>query len=583
MIILREILLKIGDFIQKIIIKNIALFMTLGLIKWASFYYSDFSVLGDVFTKYVIPLSVGYTAGNMIDKKHGGAAGAAGAGILIYNGTGENLLEIIFISVLLSRTIKLFKEKIIAKTAAGFEMFLTNLFIPVIVLGYYVVLLKTVPYINNFFAAGSNFILSMGKGISGIIILTVLIEVCKIFFINNFINHGILALAGYEEIMNKGDSLFFLLETNPGTGLGILAACYFFTKNRESLKLNMAVEFLGGIHEVYFYYVLKNLKLLMALICGGIAGNIFFYVFNVTLSSVPSPGSIIIIGLLSASSRFLLFTGIFLSAVVSFGVGYMILYFDSKKKEIKEEASLVKVLDSKYRILILCRGGMGTSRIGKTLLQNVLREKNIKNIEVYSSFIGDETEEADIIITHNNFKKDVEKLYPEKIIVSLEDYMDKKFYYEFAEKYLIKETFETESREILKENEEKIKIELGLKSIGEDESIEHIKRELGTEEGEIIFLENKILLFSCINFSSSRAVICQYPYGIKNSRRGVFLAVGICAENIEEQNLVLENLKKISCNEKVMSDLEISDEIDDFKNIFSMKNLFAKGEKADAE
>ena len=145
--------------------------------------------------------------------------------------------------------------------------------------------------------------------------------------------------------------------------------------------------------------------------------------------------------------------------------------------------------------------GNGNKPYRKNSSSKCFEKKNIKNIEVYSSFIGDETEEADIIITHNNFKKDVEKLYPEKTIVSLEDYMDKKFYYEFAEKYLIKENFETESREILKEEkikEEKIKIELGLKSIGEDESIEPLLKKNWEQKRERLFFWKTKYCFSLV-------------------------------------------------------------------------------------
>ncbi|MEZ5089394.1 MAG: hypothetical protein R2719_06495 [Micropruina sp.] len=54
-----------------------------------------------------------------------------------------------------------------------------------------------------------------------------LIEPAKILFLNNAINHGILTPLGLAEAAESGKSILFLLEANPGPGLGLLAFSVF--------------------------------------------------------------------------------------------------------------------------------------------------------------------------------------------------------------------------------------------------------------------------------------------------------------------------------------------------------------------
>ena len=250
---MKNILCKTGEFIQRIIIKNILLFITVGFIKWLVPYYPPFSLLSLIFTKYAVPLSIGYTTGNYIDEKHGGISGIIGTSLIISTGDTRNILEVILISFLVSYTVKFFKEKILIKVVPGFEMFAINFFVPATSILYYFIFLKIIPYINIFFKEGTDIFLKIGNEIWGVAILTVIIEISKIFFINNFINHGFLAVMGYKELLLDGKSLFFLLETNPGPGLGILLALYFLSKNkRKNMFSSMIIEFFGGIQEIYF-------------------------------------------------------------------------------------------------------------------------------------------------------------------------------------------------------------------------------------------------------------------------------------------------------------------------------------------
>lgn len=573
---MKNILCKTGEFIQRIIIKNILLFITVGFIQWLVPYYPPFSLLSLIFTKYAVPLSIGYTTGNYIDEKHGGISGIIGTSLIISTGDTRNILEVILISFLVSYTVKFFKEKILIKVVPGFEMFAINFFVPATSILYYFIFLKIIPYINIFFKEGTDIFLKIGNEIWGVAILTVIIEISKIFFINNFINHGFLAVMGYKELLLDGKSLFFLLETNPGPGLGILLALYFLSKNkRKNMFSSMIIEFFGGIHEIYFSYVLKNLKLISAVILGGLAGNIFFYYFNVSLSGVPSPGSVILITLLSSGSRIILLTGILISSMVSFGTAYMLLTYEKQRDKNKttEETFFIKETENiGTEIVVLCNGGMGSSHIGSTILKKTIDKYRIENVKVYSSFIGDNIKSHSFIITHNNLKNKVQKIYPENIIVGLEDYTDYNFYDEFIKKYFILE----ESKKNNNKCEEKIKINLNLRSMSKEEIVSFLGKDFNFDSSFQIG-ENFLIVPKRENVSSDKITINQYPYGIKESE--VFLVIGICTQNDEIYNRFIEKIYEISQDKNLISELEISDDEEDFIKTLELNKIFKEGEK----
>lgn len=573
---MKNILCKTGEFIQRIIIKNILLFITVGFIQWLVPYYPPFSLLSLIFTKYAVPLSIGYTTGNYIDEKHGGISGIIGTSLIISTGDTRNILEVILISFLVSYTVKFFKEKILIKVVPGFEMFAINFFVPATSILYYFIFLKIIPYINIFFKEGTDIFLKIGNEIWGVAILTVIIEISKIFFINNFINHGFLAVMGYKELLLDGKSLFFLLETNPGPGLGILLALYFLSKNkRKNMFSSMIIEFFGGIHEIYFSYVLKNLKLISAVILGGLAGNIFFYYFNVSLSGVPSPGSVILITLLSSGSRIILLTGILLSSMISFGAAYMILTYEKQRDKNKttEETFFIKETENiGTEIVVLCNGGMGSSHIGSTILKKTIDKYRIENVKVYSSFIGDNIKSHSFIITHNNLKNKVQKIYPENIVVGLEDYTDYNFYDEFIKKYFILE----ESKKNNNKCEEKIKINLNLRSMSKEEIVNFLGKDFNFDSSFQIG-ENFLIVPKRENVSSDKITINQYPYGIKESE--VFLVIGICTQNDEIYNRFIEKIYEISQDKNLISELEISDDEEDFIKTLELNKIFKEGEK----
>ncbi len=85
-------------------------------------------------------------------------------------------------------------------------------------------------------------------------VASLVIEPAKVFFLNNAINHGVLTPLGSAEAAREGSSVLFLLEANPGPGLGVLLAFTVFGVGaaRATAPGALIIHFFGGIHEVYF-------------------------------------------------------------------------------------------------------------------------------------------------------------------------------------------------------------------------------------------------------------------------------------------------------------------------------------------
>jgi PTS system mannitol-specific IIC component len=170
-----------------------------------------------------------------------------------------------------------------------------------------------------------------------------IIEPAKILFLNNAINHGVLAPAGMAEVQKSGKAIQFLLETNPGPGLGLLAAYYVYGKGllKQSAPGAAIIHFLGGIHEIYFPYVLAHPIMLLAMWAGGLCADFVFVITNAGLVATPSPGSIFAYLLvIPKGSHFGVLLGVLVGAIASFLVGSVVLKaFPVKKAEGEEEAA----------------------------------------------------------------------------------------------------------------------------------------------------------------------------------------------------------------------------------------------------
>jgi PTS system mannitol-specific IIC component len=174
-------------------------------------------------------------------------------------------------------------------------------------------------------------------------LVALIIEPGKILFLNNAINHGVLGPLGVEAVQNSGKAIHFLLETNPGPGLGLLVAFFVAGKGllKESSPGSMIIHFLGGIHEIYFPYVLAHPIMLLSVIAGGIAADLWFVITGAGLVATPSPGSILAyLAVIPRGEHFAVLTGVLIGTVVSFLVGALILRVRPVREETEEEAGV---------------------------------------------------------------------------------------------------------------------------------------------------------------------------------------------------------------------------------------------------
>lgn len=347
---MREKLQRLGGFMAGMVIPNIGAFITWGLIT-AFFIPTGWtpserfaSLVGPTIT-YLLPLLIAYTGGKMVHGVRGGVVGATVAMGVIVGTDIPQFLGAMIMGPLGGWLIKLVDDVLEDKIPVGFEMLINNfssgiLAAVVAILGY-LFMSPVLTAISNVAEAGVNFLVNARL----LPLAAIIIEPAKVLFLNNALNHGVLAPLGVAAVEETGKAIHFLLETNPGPGLGLLVAYYVAGKGllKESSPGAMIVHFLGGIHEIYFPYVLAHPIMILSVIAGGFAADLWFTIFGAGLVATPSPGSIFAyLAVIPRGQHFPVLMGVLIGAVVAFLVGIFILKVRPVKieeEETEEEAS----------------------------------------------------------------------------------------------------------------------------------------------------------------------------------------------------------------------------------------------------
>lgn len=308
----------------------------------------------------LIPLLIGYTGGKMVHGTRGAVVGAVatlGAMLapvalqlvpLSLNGEeqaapaniseiGVAILAAFVLGPLTAQLLKLWDNFIAGKVKGGFEMLVDNFSAGIIggalaVFGIYVI-----GPIVFWISQGLGVLVNNLVNASLLPLVSIVVEPAKILFLNNALNHGVFTPLGSEQALEAGKSILFMIESNPGPGLGILAAMLLFGPRaiRPTVPAAMVVHFLGGIHEIYFPYVLMKPILVIAAIVGGATGVLWESIWGLGLIGPASPGSIIAWALVSPPDNIVLnLVGIFLAAGVSFIVGALVLGFGRKESAV---------------------------------------------------------------------------------------------------------------------------------------------------------------------------------------------------------------------------------------------------------
>lgn len=410
---------RFGRFLSGMVMPNIGAFIAWGIIT-ALFIPTGWTpneslakMVGPMII-YLLPILIGYTGGKLVGGARGAVVGAVATMGVVVGVDIPMFIGAMIMGPLGGFAIKKFDEVIEGKVPAGFEMLVANFSSGIIAM-----LLALLA----FFGIGPVVLALNGilkTGVEAIVNANMLpftslfIEPGKILFLNNAMNHGVLGPLGIQQAADLGKSIFFLLETNPGPGLGILLAYWVFSKGmvKQSAPGAVIIHFLGGIHEIYFPYVLMNPVLLLAVIAGGMSGVLTFSILGAGLIATPSPGSIIALMAMAPKGGLVpVLAGVLVSTAVSFVVA---AYF-VKKKAMQEDTDLesakarmsnmksaskgVSQVSAIKKIVVACDAGMGSSAMAATTLKKKITQAGM-SIDVSHASIEEIPSDADIVITH---------------------------------------------------------------------------------------------------------------------------------------------------------------------------------------
>lgn len=347
---MKEKVQSFGRFLSGMVMPNLGAFIAWGLITalfiptgWLP--NEGFSALVGPMITYLLPVLIGYTGGKVIHGQRGAVVGATATFGVIVGTSIPMMLGAMIIGPAAAWVLKKIDEALEGKVPAGFEMLVANFTAGIEAMVFALIGLVAVgPFVeatSNLLGSGAEVLVASGL----LPLVSIVVEPAKILFLNNAINHGVLSPLGIAQAAELGKSIFFLVETNPGPGLGILIAAWMFGKGltKETAPGAIIIHFLGGIHEIYFPYVLMNPLLLGAAIAGGATGVFTFVLLNAGLVAPPSPGSIFALSAMASGDLIKVWIGIATSTAVSFFVASIIYKFSDDKKALDEASAESKV------------------------------------------------------------------------------------------------------------------------------------------------------------------------------------------------------------------------------------------------
>ncbi len=442
---------KFGRFLSGMVLPNIGAFIAWGLIT-ALFIPTGWipneslaKLVGPMIT-YLLPLLIAFTGGKLVHDTRGGVIGAITAMGVIVGASIPMFLGAMIVGPAAAWCMKQFDRLVEGKIATGFEMLVNNFSLGILgmllAMVAYWVIGPTVGAISAALAAGVQAIVSW----NALPLANLFIEPGKILFLNNAINHGVLSPIGIQDAAANGKSIVFMLESNPGPGLGILLAYWLAGKGmaKESAPGAVIIHFLGGIHEIYFPYVLMNPKLLLAVIGGGMAGTLTFGLLQAGLVAPPSPGSIFAyIAMTPKGGHLVVFAGILVATAVSFAIAYGLLKF-SKSAEEDLSAAAARTAGLKgaalnpavhantsargvKKIVFACDAGMGSSAMGASLLRGKVQKAGLP-VTVTNTAINELPQDADVVLTHSSLTARARAKLPGAEHISVDDFLKSPVY-----------------------------------------------------------------------------------------------------------------------------------------------------------
>lgn len=440
---------KFGKFLSAMVMPNIGAFIAWGFITalfietgWLP--NEGFASIQPFMLSYLLPILIAAQGGKMVGGERGRVMGAIAVVGCIAGAPGTPMLMgAMAMGPLAGWVIKKFDQAIDGKQPAGFEMLINNFSVGIIgmllALVGYVVIGPFMAAILAILAAGVQVLVDH----SLLPLAAIFIEPAKVLFLNNAINHGVFTPIATVQAAEAGKSIMFMLEPNPGPGLGVLLAYALFAKDemtKSSAPGAIIIHFFGGIHEIYFPYVLMNPVVIIAPIVGNIVAIFFYLITGCGLVGSPSPGSIIAFTMMSPPSQMILtWLGVIIATAVSFVIASPIVKMSGAKNldeaqsqmaEMKAEAKGtavtaaggIKNAAEVKKVVFACDAGMGSSAMGATKFRN--RVKAVRpDLTVINTSVDNIPADCDIAVVQTTLVERAKKSAPQAQMVTIGNFL----------------------------------------------------------------------------------------------------------------------------------------------------------------
>ncbi len=584
-----------GRFLSNMVMPNIGAFIAWGFIT-ALFIPTGWvpneklaALVGPMIT-YLLPLLIGYTGGKLAGGERGAVVGAITTMGVIVGSDIPMFMGAMIAGPLGGWAISSFDKRADGKIKSGFEMLVNNFSAGIIgmicaIIAFYLIG-PFVKVLSSALAAGVDVLVTAHL----LPLTSIFVEPAKILFLNNAINHGIFTPLGIQQAEETGRSIFFLIEANPGPGLGILLAYMMFGKGSAKQTAGGAaiIHFFGGIHEIYFPYILMNPRLILAAMAGGVTGVTILTLFGAGLVSPASPGSIFAVLLMTPRDAYI---GVLASVICAAAVSFIVASFlmktqkakddgedalasaTSQMKSMKAESKGMSAISTRTdfssvsKIIVACDAGMGSSAMGASMLRKKVQAAGL-NISVTNLAINNLPDDVDIVVTHKDLTDRAKTHVPNAYHISLTNFLDGATYDDLVQQLLksnesgaaVVETSES------KDNSQPFKIgskniHLGLSAATKEEAIKFAGEklvELGYVEPEYVdaMFDREKLVSTYLGESiavphgtveakdkvkETGIVICQYPEGVQfgdDEDSIAKIVIGIAAKNDEHISVI---------------------------------------------
>lgn len=455
-----------GGFLTSIVIPNIGAFIAWGFLTalfiptgWMP--NAHFSELVGPIIVYLLPILLGYTGGKLVGGQRGAVLGSIGTIGLIVGSDIPMFLGAMIIGPLGGYIVKKFDELIEGKMPTGFEMIINNFSLGFMGLGLSLLSYQFIGPLIETANGGVTTAIEALVATGYLPLLSIINEPAKVLFLNNVIDQGIYYPLGMQDALTAGKSIYFMVASNPGPGLGMLLAFSVFGKGmtKKSAPGAIIIHFFGGIHELYFPYVLMKPMMIFSMIAGGMSGIMTFNLFKVGLVAGPSPGSIFAYLALTPKGNFVgVIAGVLVATAVSFLVATVILKLEKDTSEDEELAASIKkskdmkaegkqvlnttmssskaILSNDIKLIVFaCDAGLGSSALGANAFSKKIKKLGL-DIQVKHYAIEKVPEDTDVIVTHVNLVERVRLKFADKRIVEINNFLEDEnllaFYEELA-------------------------------------------------------------------------------------------------------------------------------------------------------